>query len=257
MIYLALLVVLAACGGGSGHDSGGVSKTPQADWLIGGGLTQGWYLHPREMVDAVADAGLTLTEIEWVSDQQSIACPHGAVRASDWFGTDMRAAEEVVDQARKRNITVFINIANANNCAVMSQPDGWFLDRLEEVLVIGYDHVLIQGVSEPWAAPERSARWIEFARRKVDPAHFVGPGGAFMDTHYCDFGKLITALKTGRQHEISNTDCRPILDPGPGPAAELARAAKLTRSPLLIYDFYSRDLSTLPLTLKAMGDAIK
>ncbi len=212
-------------------------------------------------MDANADAGLTLTEIEWVSDQQSIACPHGAVRPNDWFGTDMRAAEDLVEHAHKRGITVLINIANANNCAVMSQPDTWFLDRLEEVLIIAANnpgHVLISPVSEPWAAPERANRWIALARPKIPADALVSTDfGAYLDRHYCDPKRLMEDLTRGNPRVIHNTDCSPILNPGPQAAATFAKAAKNTHSPLMIYDFYSRDMSSLGLTIQAMGEAIK
>jgi hypothetical protein len=260
---VAWLLGLVLLGCGSGGSAKPVHKTPQADFLIGAGLVQGWPAHPREIVDANADAGLTLTEVEWVSDQTFAPCPPGAPRPTDFFGTDPGAYAEVVDEGRQRQVTIFVNIANANNCAVMAQDDTWFLDQLGQIQAVGLDGVLVSPVSEPGASPSKAAHWLVLTRERVAPDHLVdipingAPAAAFTDVHFCDSERLLAALQRDEPAIIHSTDCGTILDPGPAVASTFAKAAKSTHSPLMIYDNRSRDLTSLTLTIEAMGQAIK
>jgi hypothetical protein len=267
ILLVAALALADGCGGGggSGSDGGGARPPPsnRADFLIGAGLVHAWPNHAREIVDANADAGLTFTEIEWVTEGNTAPCPAGSRLPADLFATFPAAAAELVDEARKRDVTVFIDIANANNCAVMSQPDSWFVDQVGQVVALGLDHVLISPVSEPGASPAKAAHWLTITRQWVPPDHLVdipingAPPAAFTDVHFCDPEKMLRALNRGEPAIIHSTDCGTILDPGPTFAAELATAANGTKSPLIIYDNRSKDMTTLQATTTAMGEAIQ
>lgn len=238
---LALCLFFASCGS-SGNPGANDNPRITRTYFQGYSMPSAWYKHP-ELPVLLAQANLNITEIEWVTKEAMAPCPHGAPRPTDWFATRPEDAHLFVSNARKNGVTTFINIVNANNCAATAQGDAWFMEQLQIVLALGLDHVLISPVSEPWASPAKAAHWIALAKPHIPFDHLVLPhgfsGGAFTDEHYCNDVELMHALSQQNLSVLHNTDCSPILNPGPQRATLFADAARAQQNPLLIYDFYA------------------
>lgn len=245
LIILLLLFAFYGCGSGGGNDGAAAAPPPPTrDYFQGYSLVSSWYKNPH-LPALLRDANLNITEIEWVTKEALASCPPGSPRAQDWFATRPEDAHLFVSNARANGITTFINIVNANNCAAMAQSDSWFMSQVQLVLALGLDHVIISPVSEPWAHHGKAEHWIELARTVIPFDHLVLPRGfgdvAFVDDHYCNDKDLLYALGHTTPYTVvlHNTDCTPILNPGPQRARLFADAAEQNASPLLIYDFYA------------------
>lgn len=248
VLIFAALVVAEGCGGGGG---GGNSEPPvkRAPGLVGAADVNHWPGRDHQ-ADARrrARAGFTLDAIEWapwrgIADP---ACP-GEPSSSTTFPAEAKAR---VDAMRAEGLTVLINVVNANGCAQWRQPDSYVHEAVDFIATkIGAAGVILSGVSEPGVRGHdpKSLRWTEVALSLWDGL-VATPGSTghpywpalerdFLDDHVCSDASAIAALERGDRGVIVNTDCTPILDPGPERAAKLTRASVAGRANLLVYCF--------------------
>ncbi len=205
---------------------------PSLSTLIGYGLVNAWYrVDAAEFAASLANSGLTLTEIEYNA---------GRVESSP--ETHVERARHFVEAMRHRSITTLVSVVNWNGPA-RRQPTEWFRDRVDEIAgQVSADRVLLLPVSEPEASG-KSVEWTRLAYERWRGAKVGnGPGGRgapmvpgydYLDWHWCeDF--TASSVLTGTT--INNTDCRPVLNPGPARVARMVWAAVKRHAHLLVYD---------------------
>lgn len=236
----------------------------RAETLIGYGLVNHWQLpDPQEFADLLYVNGLTLTEIEYTdTDPQN---EQGGLA----LAPPIDDAVAFVTAMRSRGVTTFINFGNWNNGEFRKQEDGWFnagIDAL--VALVGPELVILGAVSEPAAKPKndgKTRRWTRyaadrwpglFAQSTQDgEAYFGSVRHDYLDEHNCSDERLLKGLKRGDSRTLQNTDCRPILDPGPERAATFTRAAIDHEANLLIYAYSRTEVNVA--TIEAMGAEIQ
>jgi hypothetical protein len=225
--------------------------------LIGYGLVNYWFA-----VDAAGFAKLlasnrcTLTELEYVPwfDENG--------PAGKSIKTDVDAAAKFVAAMRPHGISTLVSVINWNGEAQRAQPDAWFRRLISEIIdKVKPEDVLLLPVSEP-DSKGKSVEWQRYAKEHW-PGKLVlnGPGGRgeptvgggeYIDWHWCeDFD----ATDCKPRPYLNNTDCGPVLNPGPKRAVQMARAALASGSHFHVYDHGGK--SPDKATIEALGRAIK
>lgn len=214
----------------------------RASILIGYGVVNHWHgVDAAQLAILLAHNGLTLTEIEYVAWFDADGESGRSLR------TDVDAAERFVNVMRTSEVTTLISLVNWNSQAPRQAPRAWFLDRLREIRDrIGPARVLLLPVSEPDGSA-KSIEWQELALQEwPGPTVLNGRGGRgeplvvggqYVDWHWCqDFTPETVRVVTAGRSTINNTDCTPVLNPGPVRVARMARAALDRGAHFLVYD---------------------
>ncbi len=201
--------------------------------LLGYASVHDWWMGDQErIVNALAEAGLTLTHVEFASDQGEA-------------GWDYQKARRFVDLCRAAGITVLIDV-NWNDGALREWTDEQYRNHVRSVVnIIGRPGVLFEPVSEP--GDPRLTRWHDIALEEWGEAELVCnigfPGskllpGDWKDQHFCDYGQLVSFLDREDSLLIRSTDCTPLLSRSwdEGMVREATQLALDRRSPFLIYD---------------------
>ncbi len=226
----------------------GPPSSQRASILIGYGVINLWHtIDPAELAGLLSEAGCTLTEIEYVAwfDESG--------RKGLSSETRVAAAKRLVNAMRRQRITTLISLVNWNGEAQRQQSDAWFQERLREINEqIGPERVILLGVSEPDGQEGGKAhRWMGFALEQwkgLKAACGDGGRGApqvkgfdYVDWHHCeDFTEATVRLRTAGVPTINNTDCGPVINPGPDRARAMARIAVKKGAHFLIYGFKDR-----------------
>lgn len=259
---MVLLLISSGC-------SSGKTKKPQpkrASTLIGYGVTRHWQtIDAKAFADMLYANGLTLTGIEYNPCVKS--CSRGGSAADMCFDVGKTAA--FVNEMRNRNITTLINVVNWNGCQDVKYSDQWIVDRVNEITsVVGSDNVILSPVSEPWNGDKAKAlRWIRLGRQawsgQFAIAARTGRGNTepitfnlsfnYVDSHPCSDGEAVNGFAPG---VIVNTDCSPVMDPGPERASVLAREAIHRNGNLLIYGWYNITQPNMA-TINALGAEVQ
>lgn len=216
------------------------AQRPTPETFIGYGLVNHWFnADPAYFARALADRGLNLTEIEYVPWFDELGRQGLSTR------TDVEAARRLVKAMRQHGVTTLISVVNWNGEAQRAQDDDWYRARIREIRErIGTPMVLLLPVSEPDNGDAKCMRWQEIAKEEwpgtlVANGHFgrgdaLFAGAAYIDWHWCkDFKDDNVRPKPF----INNTDCRPVLNPGPDRAAAMAKIATTHDAHFLIYDW--------------------
>jgi hypothetical protein len=230
--------------------------------LIGYGLVNNWFrIDPSELGELLSRNGLTLTGIEYVPwlDEEG--------RKGLSLRTDVEAAKRFVKVMRTYHITTLISVVNWNTEAPRKASTEWFLDRVREIRdQIGTNQVLLLPVSEPDRS-NKSREWQELALKEWPGGKVLnGPGGRgrpmiseradYLDWHWCsDFDQSTIKTTEDGFEVINNTDCTPVINPGPTRAAKMTRAALDKKAHFLVYDFDGVKIDEQ--VIQAMGAAIQ
>lgn len=252
--------LLAACRSALGAAVPTASQ--RARPLIGYGVVNRWHtIDPAELAGRLSEAGCTLTEIEYVAwfDESG--------RKGLSSETRVAAAKRLVNAMRRQGITTLISLVNWNGEAQRRQSDAWFQERLREISEqIGPERVILLGVSEPDGQEEGKAhRWMAYALEQwkgLKAACGDGGRGAprvkgfdYVDWHHCeDFTEATVRLQTAGAPTLNNTDCGPVINPGPARARAMARIAVKKGAHFLIYGFKDRAIDKA--VINALGDEI-
>lgn len=230
--------------------------------LIGYGLVNNWFLiDPHHLGKLLSRNGLTLTEIEYVAwfDEEG--------RKGLSLRTDLEAAKRFVTIMRTYSITTLISIVNWNCEAPRKASNEWFLKQIQDIKNhIGTSLVLLLPVSEPDGS-NKAREWQETAKSEW-PGKIVlnGPGGRdlpnltgktdFLDWHWCkDFDPATVLAQVSGIEVINNTDCGPVVNPGPLRAGLMTRAALGQKAHFLVYDFDGSKIDEP--VIHAIGEAIR
>jgi len=261
-----VLLVGAAALGASQRRSG-PPRYPRparhAPVLIGYGLVNLWHtIDPERLAGLLYSAGCTLTEIEYV------AWFNDAARKGQSIEARVEAARKHVQAMRKPNITTFISLVNWNGEAQRKQDDGWFRARLKEIVDrIGTDRVIVLGVSEPDGSEGGKAyRWMRYAieewkgRKAANGDAGRGDprvaGFDLVDWHHCsDFDDQSVRLATAGKPTLNNTDCGPVVNPGPDRARAMARVALQRGAHFNVYGFDDAEIDEA--VIAALGEEIQ
>lgn len=235
----------------------------RASLLIGYGVVNLWHtLDPAELAGLLGAAGCTLTEIEYVAwfDERG--------RKGRSSETRVAMAKRFVNAMRQQRITTLISLVNWNGEAQRRQSDAWFQERLREIGgEIGPERVILLGVSEPDGQEDGKAhRWMRYALEQWKGRKAAcGDGGRgapqiqgfdYVDWHHCeDFTEATVRLQTAGAPTLNNTDCGPVINPGPARAGAMARIAVKQGAHFLIYGFEDRAIDKA--VIKALGEAIR
>ena len=221
-----------------------------------------WFLiDPTQLGKLLSRNGLTPTEIEYIPwfDED---CRKGlSIR------TNMEAAKRFVNVMRTYSTTTLISVVNWNGEAPRKASNEWFLARVREIRdQIGPDLVLLLPVSEPDDS-NKAGEWQETARSEW-PGKIVlnGPGGRglpilsgkmdYLDWHWCsDFNAETVLTQIAGIEVINNTDCGPVVNPGPERAGLMSRTALGKKAHFLIYDLDGAKIDEQ--VIQAMGEAIQ
>lgn len=258
---LLLAIIFGGCG-----ERGGIpasSATPRASFPLGYSLPNAWHrIDPVPFAVALEGAGLTITEIEY-------APFHGAPQVCKGTTNETypQSAANFVSAMCAHNVEVLINIVNGNACAQTNQDDRWFQSKVDEILAFADPAcVILSAVSEPFTADKvKLHRWTKIARsqwsgRFVIPAepgvkpHYTDVLFDYLDGHACSQAKLDVMINLSQPTLLANTDCSPMLNPGPAKASAWAARAIAHHAPLLVYDFHA--LAPDFATIAAMGEQI-
>jgi hypothetical protein len=216
----------------------------RASTLIGYGLVNNWFLiDPDQLGKLLSRNGLTLTEIEYVAWFDDEGRKGLSIR------TDVEAAKRFVTIMRRYSITTLISVVNWNCEVPRKASNEWFLKQVQEIIdQIGPDLVLLLPISEPDDS-KKAKEWQETARSEW-PGKIVlnGPGGRglpehtrkmdFLDWHWCkDFDPAMVLAQLSGIEVINNTDCGPVINPGPLRAGLMTLAALGKKAHFLVYDF--------------------
>lgn len=264
-ILVLLMMSLFACGhGGKGEST--YIPVKRAPNLIGYSLPNGWHLvDPEGFAQVLGDNGLTFTEIEW---SPFIDAPK--VCGNTTNATFVPQAQKFVQAMRAHGITTFVNIVNANGCAQTNESTEWFMEQVGRVVAMGPVKLAIGGVSEPWAYnnPAKMKGWEIIARQQAQGL-FIAPANGqsnmpywsdidrdYLDSHPCSMHAIENLLNRKLEPKlIANTDCSPLLNPGPQVAAHWTRLSLDNGTNLAIYDFGARTWDEV--TIRAMGAEIQ
>lgn len=241
-LSLALCLLITISNAGCRTTSG---QAPPAKTLIGYGLVNHWFeIDPAKLADALADRGLNTTEIEYVPWFDDLGRQGLSSR------TDVEAARLFVKAMRRRSVSTLISVVNWNGEAQRAQDDAWYRTRICEIRDrVGTPNVLLLPISEPDDRDPKCMRWQQIAIEEW-PGTLVanGPFGrgealfahaAYTDWHWC---KDFTGENVRPQPFINNTDCRPVLNPGPERAAAMASAALNHAANFLVYDWDGEEI---------------
>ncbi|MBI5603389.1 MAG: hypothetical protein HY879_08525 [Deltaproteobacteria bacterium] len=218
-------------------------------------------IDPNALGELLSRNGLTLTGIEYVPwfDEEG---RKGLSRR-----TDLEAAKRFVKAMRTYHITTLISVVNWNSEGSSKASTEWFLDRIREIRdQIGINQVLLLPVSEPDGS-SKSREWQELALKEWPGKKVLnGPGGRgrpmisgkvdYLDWHWCtDFDPSTVKTTEAGLEVINNTDCTPVINPGPVRAGQMTRAALDKKAHFLVYDFDGMKIDEQ--VIEAMGAAIK
>jgi hypothetical protein len=231
--------------------------------LIGYGVVNLWHtIDAAKLASRLAEAGCTLTEIEYV------AWFNKEAREGKSTETHPEAARRFVDEMRRRRITTLISLVNWNSEAARKQDDDWFRARLLEVRRgVGPEGVILMGVSEPDGQEDGKAyRWMQIAAREWNGRRAAnGDGGRgephvegfdFADWHHCeDFDAKTVRVTVGGKPVINNTDCGPVLNPGPARVRAMARVAIKRNAHFCVYGF--RDERIDEAVIDSLGEELR
>lgn len=236
-----------------------IQRTPL---LIGYGVINLWHtIDPEELAGLLSEAGCTLTEIEYVAwfDERG--------RKGLSSETHVAMAKRFVNAMRRQRITTLISLVNWNGEAQRRQSDAWFQERVREISEqIGPERVILLGVSEPDGQEDGKAhRWMSYALEQWKGLKAMyGDGGRgaprvkgfdYVDWHHCeDFTEATVRLQTAGGPTINNTDCGPVINPGPIRAGAMARIAVKKGAHFSIYGFEDRAIDKA--VINALGDGI-
>jgi hypothetical protein len=241
------------------------NKNPEitrASILIGYGLVNNWFrIDPHRLGRLLSQNDLTLTEIEYV--------PWVDEEGGKGLSTQTYPEEAVrfVNAMRTYSITTLVSVVNWNSEAVRRASDEWFLGLVRKIRErIGTDLVLLLPVSEPDQS-DKARRWQEAARCEW-PGKLVlnSQGGRgrpllsekvdYLDWHWCsDFDASSVKTQIDGLEVINNTDCTPVINPGPERAGQMARAAVLKKAHFLVYDFDGTGIDEA--VIRAVGEAVR
>ncbi len=213
--------------------------------LIGYGVVNLWHtIDPSKLASLLHNAGCNFTEIEyvaWFDDRGKVG------KSTE---TRVKDASRFVREMRKRGITTLISLVNWNGEAQRAQDDDWYRARVREVRSqIGPNRVILLGVSEPDDQEGGKAhRWMEIAgdewKGRIAACGDGGRGdpraGRFdlVDWHHCeDFDAKSVRLTTAGKQTINNTDCGPVLNPGPDRVRAMAKVALSRNAHFMVYGF--------------------
>jgi hypothetical protein len=238
------------------------APAPRPPLLIGYGVVNLWHtIDPEGLAGLLSTAGCTLTEIEYV------AWFNESARQGLSSETQVKAARRLVSAMRRQQITTLISLVNWNGEAQRRQSDAWFQERVREISEqIGPERVILLGVSEPDGQEDGKAhRWMSYALEQwkgLKAACGDGGRGAprvkgfdYVDWHHCeDFTEATVRLQTAGAPTINNTDCGPVINPGPARAGAMARIAMKKGAHCLIYGFKDRAIDKT--VINALGDEI-
>lgn len=238
------------------------SRIDRPSTLIGYGLVNNWFrIDPNALGELLSRNGLTLTGIEYVPwfDEEG--------RKALSLKTDLEAAKRFVRVMRVYHITTLISVVNWNSEVSRKASTEWFLDRVREIRdQIGTNQILLLPVSEPDGS-SKSREWQESALKEWPGKKVLnGPGGRgrpmisgkvdYLDWHWCtDFDPSTVKTTEAGLEVINNTDCTPVINPGPIRAGQMTRAAIDKKAHFLVYDFDGTKIDEQ--VIEAMGAAIK
>jgi hypothetical protein len=282
---LAAALVVSACGdlplerprGEAAGVAEGAFSRSSASTLIGYGVANGWqHVDPGWFAQVLAQNGLTLTVVEavpwdaWVSggdpareiEDHRCACDGTCEQVSH-----PGQLERFVEEMRNWGITTLVSLVNWNACVARRSDDEWFRDRLDEVLRLGPDGVILAPVTEPWSAPSTPRRWTEMAHAEW-PGLLALPslGGSspeplwnmshdFVDLHHCRDDQMVESLGREDPRLLNSSDCTPTGDPGPDRAASWTREAVEKGGHLVVFNYRHAARPNLA-TIEAMGREI-
>lgn len=230
--------------------------------LIGYGVVNHWFrIDPDRLGALLVRNGLNLTGIEYVPWFDETG------RGGFSLQNDLEAAKRFVNRMRTYRVTTLISIVNWNGEAQRKASNEWFLERVREIRdQIGTDLVLLLPVSEPDGS-SKATEWQALARENW-PGKMVlnGPGGRgrpgisgkmdYLDWHWCrDFDATTVMIKVDGLEVINNTDCGPVVNPGPLRAAQMTRAAWEKKAHFLIYDFEGKQIDEK--VIQAIGEVLR
>lgn len=238
-------------------------SSQRAPILIGYGVINLWHtIDPGELAGLLSAAGCTLTEIEYVAwfDESG--------RKGLSSATRVESAKRFVDAMRRQGITTMISLVNWNGEAQRRQNDAWFQERLREINgQIGPERVILLGVSEPDGQEGGKAhRWMAYALEQWKGLKAAcGDGGRgtprvkgfdYVDWHHCeDFTEATVRLQTAEAPTINNTDCGPVINPGPARARAMVRIALKKAAHFLIYGFDDQAIDKA--VIRVLGEEIR
>jgi hypothetical protein len=231
--------------------------------MVGYGVVNLWHTINAERLGTLLErAGCNLTEIEYV------AWFNDEARKGRSVETHVERAARFVAAMRRHHVVTFINVVNWNGEAQRKQDDPWFLARLREIReAIGPQWVILQAVSEPDGGEGGKAyRWMRLATKEwpgVLVANGDGgrgnphvPGFDLVDWHHCrDFDEQSVLTTVAGRPVLNNTDCGPVVNPGPKRAAAMARAALDRGAHFLIYGYDDRGIDER--VIAALGQVIR
>jgi hypothetical protein len=231
--------------------------------LIGYGVVNRWHtIDAAAFANVLRQAECNFTEIEY------LAWFNSKGREGKSTETRIEAARTFVNEMRRHRITTMISVVNWNGEAQRAASNDWYLDRLREISKrIGTKDILLLPVSEPDGQQSGKAhRWTEMARHEWKGL-LVGNGDGgrgdprvtgfdYVDWHHCeDFNAESVRNITADKPTINNTDCGPVLNPGPERARKMARIALQRSTNLLIYGWEDDRFDES--VISALGQEIK
>ncbi len=238
-------------------------SSSRAPILIGYGVVNLWHrIDADELAGLLTEAGCTCTEIEYVAwfDERG--------RKGSSSETRVALAKRFVNAMRRQRITTLISLVNWNGEAQRRQSDAWFQERVREISEqIGPEQVILLGVSEPDGQEGGKAhRWMAYAMEQwkgLKAACGDGGRGApqvkgfdYVDWHHCeDFTEATVRHQTAGAPTINNTDCGPVINPGPARARAMARIAFKRAAHFLIYGF--DDQAADKAVIRVLGEELR
>ncbi|HET6385945.1 MAG TPA: hypothetical protein VFJ58_21345 [Armatimonadota bacterium] len=243
-------------------EAGDSRRTPPSRLLIGYGVVNLWHtIDADELAAALSDAGCTLTEIEYV------AWFNDAARKGESTVTSVGAARRFIEAMRRKRIKTLVSLINWNSAAAREEDDAWFSARVQEMkTTVGPDQVILLGVSEPDGQEDGKAyRWMKITAREwtgVLAANGNAGRGVpqvagydYVDWHHCsDFDDRSVRISTSGKPTINDTDCGPVLNPGPARVRAMAHVALHRRAHFHVYGFH--DMAIDHAVIQALGNEI-
>lgn len=241
---LAAAALVQGCGGGDGGEDGSPAS------LIGGGPTRHWRGR-----DHTADARALAAHGGTAIALELNECVRGRQRRAkgspdEWCPDPVEAGARV-RAMRAHGVTTLVNVVNGNGLLEQSISPEIFAELVEGFRreAGSTDRVILSAVSEPFVSRFEKWRGITALGRSLWPGELAMPtrsgAGAdlspafpeipheWIDFHPCSDRLALAAL--GVPGVIVNTDCRDMMDVGPGRARPLIRRAIETGGPLVFY----------------------
>lgn len=238
--------------------------------FIGYGQVNRWpWIDHEALAKALYEAGLTFTAIEWIPWWKSLTDGVGASSTLGGFVTTTYPTEarHFIETMAKYSISTMVIMRNWNSDAEQRMSDADFRRDLQalqgiaappDMLRSGRPVVCVEGVSEP------SGGGAHMTWNRIVSTDWYGKGGKTLanrageqagpftwgDFHWCeDF------TEANAKAALNNTDCGPVINPGPTRAARMTRAAINRDVGFLVYDFHSAGIDFE--VIAAMGREIQ